>query len=264
MAMTNSHDLEALSAYLDQALEPRDRTRLEDRLKRDPQLQAELESLRRTRQLLRAAPQMRAPRSFALTPEMVGAPARSRLYPVTRLAFALASVLFAVGLVGNYAFTPVTAPGADSLALADNAEIMESQPLEESLSIESAAAITETVESLSVEAGPAEGETTIADSAPAPEEGSPAGGSPEELQALAPPTEEAQAMIAEEPAAAAEEAASSRSAPTEMPAAKDAAADAGLTENGAAGPTSPWFVLAIASGSAAALSGILMLVQRRR
>ncbi len=66
-----SRDLNILSAYLDDEIPPQERARLEERLQQNPDLRGELEALRRTRLILRAAPKVRAPRNFTLTPEMV-------------------------------------------------------------------------------------------------------------------------------------------------------------------------------------------------
>ncbi len=100
---------EQLSAYLDGALSPRERARLEARLARDPRLRARLEALRRTVSLVRAMPPARAPRNFLLTPAMVAeprpAPARvaaRRLRPVAlTFATALSGLACALLLLGN-------------------------------------------------------------------------------------------------------------------------------------------------------------------
>jgi hypothetical protein len=102
----SSRDWEALSAYLDGQLAPNERARLEKRLQGSHDLRTALEELRRTRAVLRSQPRLRAPRSFALTPEMVGRhAARPRpaggLFPVFRLASALAGVLFVVVLLAD-------------------------------------------------------------------------------------------------------------------------------------------------------------------
>lgn len=88
-------DLELLSSYLDGQLGPSDVTRLETRLKTDPQLADVLSDLRATRNLLRKLPQRRAPRNFTLTRKMVGQnPPLPRTYPLFRFASALATLLF--------------------------------------------------------------------------------------------------------------------------------------------------------------------------
>lgn len=94
---------ELLSAYIDGALGPRERARLEARLAADPELRARLESLRQTVALVRAMPSVRAPRSFRLTPAMVRrpVPAARRLAPALTFATAISGLLCVVLLVGN-------------------------------------------------------------------------------------------------------------------------------------------------------------------
>ena len=67
---------EALSSYLDNQLSERERTRLEARLKAEPELRQALEDLRRTRVILRSQARLRAPRNFTLTPATAGVRAR--------------------------------------------------------------------------------------------------------------------------------------------------------------------------------------------
>jgi anti-sigma factor RsiW len=67
-----AHDWEAISAYLDEQLNPQERAALEARLQNDLDLQTGLQDLRRTCSLIHRAPRMRAPRNFALTPSMAG------------------------------------------------------------------------------------------------------------------------------------------------------------------------------------------------
>ena len=88
-------DLELLSTYLDGQLSPSDSTRLQTRLKTDPELDSVLTDLRAARTLLRKLPQRRAPRSFILTRKMVGQnPPLPRAYPWFRFATTLATLLF--------------------------------------------------------------------------------------------------------------------------------------------------------------------------
>ncbi len=98
------HDEELLSVYLDGQLAPKERDRLEARLREDAQLRSLLVELRRTRAILRSQPRLRAPRNFTLTPQMVGKPARMapRGYPALRLASVLAGLLFVLVLVGDF------------------------------------------------------------------------------------------------------------------------------------------------------------------
>jgi hypothetical protein len=97
---------EDLSAYLDGQLSPKESARLEEKLQARADLRRALEELSRTRMLLRSQPPVRAPRNFLLSPKMVGerrAPApANRLFPVMRLASALAMALFVLALVGDF------------------------------------------------------------------------------------------------------------------------------------------------------------------
>jgi hypothetical protein len=88
-------DLELLSAYLDGELKPSDSTKLEIRLKTDPELASVLTDLRAARTLLRKLPSRKAPRNFTLTRKMVGQnPPLPRSYPAFRFATAVATLLF--------------------------------------------------------------------------------------------------------------------------------------------------------------------------
>jgi len=99
----SGRDLKRLSAYLDGELSARDSTRLEARLKIEPHLREALKELELTSGLLSSLPQVRAPRNFTLTPEMVGIREKRSLYPVFRFASVVAAVAFAV-LVGADTF----------------------------------------------------------------------------------------------------------------------------------------------------------------
>jgi anti-sigma factor RsiW len=94
---------EWLSAYIDGALSPRERARLEARLAQDAALRARLESLQRTVALVRGMPPVRAPRNFLLTPAMVRqtAPVARRLAPALTFATAISGLLCVILLVGN-------------------------------------------------------------------------------------------------------------------------------------------------------------------
>ncbi len=87
-------DLEALSAYLDGELPAAEARRLEARLQDRGELRAALAELGALRQAMRSLPPVRPPRSFTLTPDMVGHRPRVRTYPALQLATALASIAF--------------------------------------------------------------------------------------------------------------------------------------------------------------------------
>lgn len=110
-----SRDWEALSAYLDGQLSNREHTRLQTRLKSNPDLQSALEDLRQTRSVIRGLPMLRVPRNFRLTPEMVGIKRdKTRFIPVLRLASVLAMVLLAFVFIGD--FMLLSAPGTQQLS----------------------------------------------------------------------------------------------------------------------------------------------------
>ena len=110
----SKRDWETISAYLDGQLSPGKRARLESRLANNQQLQSALDEMRNTRQILRNTPQLRAPRSYMLTPEMAGQPRRlPRLAPMFGWASAVASFLFVLFLVGDM----FTSGGAIPMAL---------------------------------------------------------------------------------------------------------------------------------------------------
>ena len=99
-------DWEAVSAYLDDQLNPKDRRLLEIRLQTEPGFQEALESLQRTRMILRSAPKLRAPRSFTLTTSMAGIKnERNRVpgvFPILRLASMLAAFFFFILTAGSF------------------------------------------------------------------------------------------------------------------------------------------------------------------
>ena len=274
MEKINRNDTEAISAYLDGHLNPRERERLETRLQREPALQRELNALDRTRKLLRAAPHYRPPRNFTLTPEMAGIPESQPgiLFGLTRLAFTLTTILFLVALVGNFTF-----PGLGG-----------SQPEEATAfttEADSAMAPLEEADGSAADSGLAdEGDSTRSQPPEVLEmeamESMESGENPEEIQALAPPTEESLSVAAEEaPAedpvaegtltAPLEEGAPAESAPAMEPfeepeiAALPAGADQDVP---AAEPDriNPWSIFTVLTGTAALLSGALTLALRRR
>ncbi|MCB9135703.1 MAG: hypothetical protein H6636_09770 [Anaerolineales bacterium] len=148
--MITPREQEMLSAYLDNALKPRERQQLETQLQTRPELRAALNELRQTQLILRQAPAVRAPRNFTLTPEMAGLRTRPpRIYPAFQWAFALATLFFIIVLGGetffgnptaspaNLAMAPITETydtgGAQEMASEPppDERIMQSAPMEE-------------------------------------------------------------------------------------------------------------------------------------
>jgi hypothetical protein len=130
-------DLQLISDYLDNGLSAKEKERLEARLLHEPGLRAELESLQRTRTMLRSLPRRRVPRNFTLTPAMVPSRPALFLFPSFRLATALAGVLLVLALgsdlllggFGNRAMTlaessrnaaPAAAPAQPNAILSQN------------------------------------------------------------------------------------------------------------------------------------------------
>jgi hypothetical protein len=107
----SNRDLERLSAYLDGALSAKEASRLESRLEKDAILQQALRELKDTTRLLSLLSETPLPRSFTLTPEMVGIRERTRVYPVMRLATALATFAFLL-VVGVDAISKFALKGA--------------------------------------------------------------------------------------------------------------------------------------------------------
>lgn len=158
----SDRDLETLSAYLDGEISRKDRERLEARFHADEDLRDSLEQLRRTREVTRSSPSIRAPRNYYLTPEMVGRvePTR-RAYPVLRLAAAFASVLFVLLVIGDLFTVPRVAmsPIVGMQSAETSAEFAE-PPMAEAEEFESQA--PEGMEDRAMESAPLEAE------APAP------------------------------------------------------------------------------------------------
>jgi hypothetical protein len=87
-------DVEGLSAYVDGALSPRERSALEARLARDDVLRQALDELRSIKTALASLPERRVPRSFALREADVRRSARRPGFAALRFATVLAGGLF--------------------------------------------------------------------------------------------------------------------------------------------------------------------------
>jgi hypothetical protein len=100
-----THDLELLSTYLDSALNAEEKQHLEARLSREPQLQVQLENLRKTKVMVGHLTRLHAPRNFTLTPEMVKVRRvkKQPLFTTLKLASSFAAILL-VALFGVQLF----------------------------------------------------------------------------------------------------------------------------------------------------------------
>ena len=124
----STRDWQALSTYLDGQLAPKQRKRMEARLKQEPALQDALDGLRHTRAIIRNQPKLRAPRNFALTPQMAGLYARQRrqsVYPVLRLASVLAMIFFVILFASDFYLSNF---GPEPLMVSQNATLQKSDP----------------------------------------------------------------------------------------------------------------------------------------
>ncbi len=136
--------LEALGAYLDDALTADERRRFENQLAGDAELRAELEHLRALKMQLRAMPRRRVPRSFALDPALYGRPKRQpmmQFYPLLRGATAL-TAFFLIFTLALGAFRGQFSGGVMGYAapqtVAFEAEAVEESAVEEELARDSA------------------------------------------------------------------------------------------------------------------------------
>jgi hypothetical protein len=144
MNQPSFRDVELLSAYLDGQLPQVDSARLESRLKADPQLRSVYDDLLQARSLLRKLPARRAPRNFVLTPRMAGIkPPLPRIFPVFRLASALAAILLFFSYAINLSAPALTSMRAAAPAPALGLGAGGGSPSEEQPSMEMSAAPTE-------------------------------------------------------------------------------------------------------------------------
>ena len=95
-------DLERLSAFLDGELSPREAEQLEARLATDKELSGALAALRATAEVVGSLPEVRPPRSFALTQDMVRP---RRAYPILQLSTAAAALGFVLVVGADLLFS---------------------------------------------------------------------------------------------------------------------------------------------------------------
>ncbi len=113
-------DDEILSAYVDGALSQDERALLEQRLSADPALSAKLADVRRTKAILRAAPELAPPRNFTLDPARYNRVInRQRVLPIRwlRVGVALVAAILIIAFVVTTR-TPSTNSAGSLVALA--------------------------------------------------------------------------------------------------------------------------------------------------
>jgi hypothetical protein len=113
----SNRDWGQLSAFLDGELSRRDKIQLEKRMKVNPDLQAALEELKITKQILSKTPLIPIPRNFTLSSAQIGIKTRQPVYRRYRLAAALMSFVFIGVLILDFGgiflggtFAPAMAP----------------------------------------------------------------------------------------------------------------------------------------------------------
>jgi len=160
-------DLERLSAYLDGELSQKNSTRLEARLKAEPTLRDALKELKLTSRLVSSLPEVRPPRNFTLSPEMVGIREKRSMYPIFRFATVVAAVAFAVLVGADTFFLSESGMMSDMIPAAapevmleeapkevfEAAEAPAEAPVEEPMAIEAVVTSTLEVENEIVEEG---------------------------------------------------------------------------------------------------------------
>jgi hypothetical protein len=106
-------DIERLSAFLDGELSPREAEQLEARLATDQELSSALAALRATAEVVGSLPEVRLPRSFALTQDMVRP---RRAYPFLQFSTAAAALGFVLVIGADLLFggAPDLSMGASS------------------------------------------------------------------------------------------------------------------------------------------------------
>jgi hypothetical protein len=125
--MTTPQDVERLSAYLDHQLSPAEKTRLEARLKQEPELQAALTDLQATLRLLRNLPTLKPPRNFTFSASQASKLSQRRsIFVRLRLATAVAMLALTtvVGgdLLSSLSLSQATAPAPQAQGAAEKTE----------------------------------------------------------------------------------------------------------------------------------------------
>jgi hypothetical protein len=148
----STKDWELLSSYLDDMLNPREKSRVEMLLSTQPEYKEALEGLRRTKTILHRAPVRKVPRNFTLTAADVQPVKAFRWLPTMQWSSAAAALiavfLFAYQLVPGFsgALTTASQKSADSELNATGLAPTESADLAAPMAAaESAAALPEVI-----------------------------------------------------------------------------------------------------------------------
>ena len=271
MNQLTRQDWDALSAYLDNALNNRERQRLETQLQSRSEMRVALNELRQTRQLLRQTPALRVPRNFTLTPEMAGLRSpRSRAYPTFQFAFALASFFFVLVIAGELVFGSPAALPDTNLAMAPQAEVIEESAPEEPAAEEAMQAEAAEEAAGTVPDGARIAETPSADTeegevALAPDEATPQPGPMESFQAVESPTLTPEAMTKNAPETEVVEGDPLQEMPLgEASPQEEFASEAPVPQAESGWWSSPWRLLQVIFGAAFAISGLGLFLSRRR
>lgn len=163
---------EALNAYLDDALSPKERQQFEQRLAGDADLRQAVEQRQALQMQMRQMPRRRVPRNFTLDPAVYGRPQRQPLfqfYPAMRAAAVLTAFFFILAISADL-FLPSQGGMAEMSSAPQDVAMMADEVPEEyaaetavaapmaAQAVEVTRAVTETV----VE----EGEAVMAEAAP--------------------------------------------------------------------------------------------------
>ena len=128
-------DFKNLSAYLDGELNTFSSSRMKNRLARDPNLRAALETLRETKNILQRTPKRRAPRNFTLSPQMVAkSPPMPRMVPALNYATAFAMIIFFFSILPPFGIG-AGAPAAPEMMQEASASFIEEAPAEEEVTV---------------------------------------------------------------------------------------------------------------------------------
>ncbi len=139
---------EAITAYLDNALAPRDRQRFEQELAQNPALQAQLEAERQIKTRLQVLPRRRVPRNFTLDPALYGRPQPQpllQLYPVLRAATVLNAIVLII-ILALSSFSNRVSLSATFSTAEEQQGVAESAPAEPANSITPSEPVTEVTE----------------------------------------------------------------------------------------------------------------------